>query len=60
MPLHLVAALLGHSNISTTSVYLNATRVGLHDAMKAIDKRRQDDDPQPMPTVERQDVPLVN
>lgn len=58
MPLHLVAALLGHSNISTTSVYLNATRVGLHDAMKAIDERRQqDDEPQPMPTAERQDTP---
>ena len=61
MPLHLVAALLGHSNISTTSVYLNATRVGLHDAMKAIDeRRRQDDEPQPMPTADRQDAPLVN
>ncbi len=58
--MHLVAALLGQSNISTTSVYLNATRVGLHDAMRAIDERRRNDEPQPMPTVERQDAPLVN
>ena len=41
MPLHLVAALLGHSNIATTSVYLNATKVGLHDAMKAVDAKRE-------------------
>ena len=48
MPLHLVSALLGHSNIATTSTYLNATKTGLHDAMKRIDAQREAQ-AQPMP-----------
>ena len=29
--------MLGHANISQTSTYLNATRVGLQDAMRRFD-----------------------
>ena len=57
MSIHHVKALLGHANISTTDTYLNATKIGLHEAMKRIDKRRQDDEPSPMPTTEHQDTP---
>ena len=61
MPLHLVAALLGHANISTTSVYLNATRVGLHDAMKAIDAQRLAQvRPHPSTTVQSEPSAVVN
>ena len=40
MSIHHVKALLGHANISTTDTYLNATKVGLHEAMRRIDKGR--------------------
>jgi integrase len=39
-PLHNVAHMLGHSNIAQTSTYLNATRVGLQDAMRRLDASR--------------------
>ena len=39
-PLHNVAHMLGHANISQTSTYLNATRVGLQDAMRRLDASR--------------------
>ncbi len=39
-PLHSVAHMLGHANISQTSTYLNATRVGLQDAMRRLDASR--------------------
>jgi integrase len=39
-PLHNVAHMLGHANISQTSTYLNATRVGLQDAMRRLDEAR--------------------
>ena len=35
-----VAHMLGHANISQTSTYLNATRVGLQDAMRRLDASR--------------------
>jgi site-specific recombinase XerC len=35
-PLHDVAHMLGHANIAQTSTYLNATRVGLQDAMRRL------------------------
>jgi integrase len=39
-PLHNVAHMLGHANISQTSTYLNATKVGLQDSMRRLDARR--------------------
>lgn len=61
MPLHHVKELLGHASISTTDTYLNATKIGLRDAMRRVDARRaEQDQPQPMPTAERQDNLLVN
>lgn len=39
-PLHNVAQMLGHANIAQTSTYLNATRVGLQDAMRRLDAAR--------------------
>ena len=61
MELHHIQALLGHASLSTTAIYLNATGLGLRDAMRRVDARRaEQDQPQPMPSVERQDVPLVH
>ena len=40
LPLHNVAQMLGHANIAQTSTYLNATRVGLQDAMRRLDASR--------------------
>ena len=39
-PIHNVAHMLGHANISQTSTYLNATKVGLQDAMRRLDAAR--------------------
>ena len=39
-PLHNVAHMLGHANIAQTSTYLNATKVGLQDAMRRLDASR--------------------
>ncbi|HLG59370.1 MAG TPA: site-specific integrase [Vicinamibacterales bacterium] len=39
-PLHNVAHMLGHANISQTSTYLNATRIGLQDSMRRLDEAR--------------------
>ena len=39
-PLHNVSHMLGHANIAQTSTYLNATRVGLQDAMRRLDASR--------------------
>ena len=38
--LHNVAHMLGHANISQTSTYLNATKVGLQESMRRLDDRR--------------------
>ncbi len=40
MSLHHIKALLGHASLSTTDTYLNATKVGLRDAMRRLDARR--------------------
>jgi hypothetical protein len=37
-PLHHVQEMLGHANVSQTSTYLNATRVGLQDSMRRFDE----------------------
>jgi integrase len=39
-PLHQVAHMLGHASVETTNTYLNATRVGLQDAMRRLDAAR--------------------
>ena len=36
-PLHHVQEMLGHANVSQTSTYLNATRVGLQESMRRFD-----------------------
>lgn len=40
VPLHHVQAILGHENLSQTSTYLNATRIGLHESMRRFDDAR--------------------
>jgi integrase len=37
-PLHHVQEMLGHANVSQTSTYLNATRVGLQESMRRFDE----------------------
>jgi integrase len=37
-PIHHVQHMLGHANLSQTSTYLNATRVGLHESMRRFDE----------------------
>jgi len=39
-PLHHVQHMLGHSNIATTSTYLNAHAVGLAESMQRLDASR--------------------
>jgi integrase len=40
VPLHDVQAVLGHENLSQTSTYLNATRLGVHESMRRFDDAR--------------------
>lgn len=40
MPLHHVQGILGHENLSQTSTYLNATRIGLQESMRRLDDAR--------------------
>ncbi len=40
MPRHHVQAMLGHENLSQTSTYLNATRIGLQKSMRRFDDAR--------------------
>lgn len=40
-PVHEVQAMLGHANLSQTSTYLNATRVGLHRSMARWNEANQ-------------------
>ena len=40
VPLHLVRALLGHSNIATTDTYLNAVRIELQKSIRHYDEVR--------------------
>jgi integrase len=39
-PIHFVKEMLGHSNISQTDTYLNASAMGLQDAMRRFDDLR--------------------
>ena len=38
-PLHHVKEMLGHASLATTDIYLNATRLGLHDSMRRFGSR---------------------
>lgn len=67
--LHNVSHMLGHANIAQTSTYLNATKVGLQDAMRRLDASRckpvaseGDTDPAPLRNEDAGEVrqPLVN
>ena len=60
MSIHHVKALLGHASHSTTDIYLNATRVGLHEAMQRVDAKRTTGTLQPMPTAGHRDAAVVN
>ncbi len=40
MALHVIQQLLGHADARTTSIYLNATRLGLHESMQRFEQRR--------------------
>ena len=40
-PVHHVQHMLGHANLSQTSTYLNATRIGLRDSMRRLDGARE-------------------
>jgi hypothetical protein len=42
MPINYVSNMLGHSNLSTTSRYLNINRRGLHLAMQKFEAQRQE------------------
>ena len=39
-PLHHVQEMLGHANVSQTSTYLNATRIGLQESMRRFESPR--------------------
>jgi indole-3-glycerol phosphate synthase len=41
MPINYVSALLGHTNLTTTSRYLNINRRELHRAMQRFEESRQ-------------------
>jgi hypothetical protein len=41
MPLHVVQQLLGHADARTTSIHLNATRLGLQESMRRFEQRRE-------------------
>lgn len=60
MSIHHVKALLGHASLSTTDIYLNATRIGLHEAMQSVDARRTTGTLQPLPPAGRHETALVN
>jgi integrase len=40
-PIHHVKEMLGHANVSQTSTYLNAGKMGLHDSMQRFDGIRR-------------------
>jgi integrase len=53
-PLHHVRDMLGHSEISQTDTYLNATKKGLRESMERFDPSRCN----PVPTESNQEPPL--
>jgi hypothetical protein len=42
MPLHVVQKILGHADVRTTSIYLDATRIGLHESMQRFEQLRRE------------------
>ena len=60
MSIHHVKALLGHASLSTTDIYLNATRIGLHEAMQSVDAKRTTGTLQPLPPTGHHESALVN
>ena len=44
MPINYVSALLGHTNLTTTSRYLNINRRELHRAMQRFEESRESKD----------------
>ena len=60
MSIHHVKALLGHASLSTTDIYLNATRIGLHEAMQSVDAKRTTGTLQPLPPAGHHESALVN
>jgi hypothetical protein len=43
-PVHHVSEMLGHADLSTTSTYLNITRMGLQESMRRFDKPAESED----------------
>jgi integrase len=41
VPIHHVQELLGHADVKTTGIYLNATATGLHESIRRFDEARQ-------------------
>jgi len=41
IPIHHVQDILGHADVKTTSIYLNATATGLHESIRRFDEARQ-------------------
>jgi integrase len=41
MPIHHVQELLGHADVKTTGIYLNATAPGLHESIRRFDEARE-------------------
>jgi len=65
MSIHHVKVLLWHASLATTDTYLNATKVGLCDAMRRVDAKRkaeleQAGHPQSASLIERSTSTLVN
>lgn len=54
-PIHHVKEMLGHANVSQTSTYLNAGKMGLHDSMRRFDGTRCN----PVANEEKSEQPLV-
>jgi integrase len=56
-PLHHVQEMLGHANVSQTSTYLNATRLGLHESMRRFEAARWDATPPAAPLTPGEPIP---
>jgi hypothetical protein len=42
MPLKVVQKILGHPDVRTTRIYLDATRIGLHESMQRFEQLRRE------------------